>query len=102
MFMLHKVFLFVLVLLGCMSEMLSAPVKVTEAVVPDAAKDVKAIDEKVRKKSNNSNLNSSLFDYDDYSDDCLFENIITVLISLFRMNPLRTRMSWIRKLLVTS
>ena len=53
MFMLHKVVLFVLVLLGCMSEMLAAPVKLTEAVVSDAAEGVHAAtdDDEVRLKS---------------------------------------------------
>ena len=49
MFMLHKVVLSVLVLLGCMSKMLAAPVKLTEVVVSDAAEDGKAVDE-VREK----------------------------------------------------
>ena len=48
MYLLCKVVLFVLVLLGCMSEMLAGPVKLTEAVVSDAAEDTKAVDEKVR------------------------------------------------------
>ena len=42
MYLLYKVALFILVLLGCMSEMLAAPVKFTEAVVSNAAESVKA------------------------------------------------------------
>ena len=57
MYLLCKV-LFILVLLGCVSEMLAAPVKLREAVVRDVVEDAKAVDEKVReKKSNNCNLN---------------------------------------------
>ena len=58
MYLLYKV-VFILVLLGCVSEVLAAPVKHREAVVvSDAVEDTKAVDEKVReKKSNNCNLN---------------------------------------------
>ena len=56
MYLLYKV-VFILVLLGCVSEMFAAPVKLREAVVSDAAEN-KAVDEKVREqKSNNYNLN---------------------------------------------
>ena len=56
MYLSRKVEIF-LVLLGCVSEMLAAPVKLREAVVSDAAEDVKSVDEKVREKlSNNYNL----------------------------------------------
>ena len=57
MHLLHKGVVFILVLLGCVSEILAAPVKLREAVVSDAAEDVKSVDEKVREKlSNNYNL----------------------------------------------
>ena len=57
MYLLHKVVLFILVLLGCISEMLAAPVKLAEAAVGDAAEGAKAVDKKVRKKKSNCNLN---------------------------------------------
>ena len=53
MHLLYKV-VFILVLLGCVSEMLAAPVKLREAVVSDAAEDAEAVhngDKKVRLKS---------------------------------------------------
>ena len=57
MYLLYKV-VFILVLLGCVSEMLAAPVKLREAVISDVVEDAEAVDEKVReKKSNNCNLN---------------------------------------------
>ena len=49
MYLLYKV-VFILVLLGCESEMLAAPVKHREAVVSDAAENNKAVDEKVRER----------------------------------------------------
>ena len=57
MYLLYKV-IFILVLLGCVSEMLVAPVKLRDTVVSDVVEDAKAVDEKVReKKSNDCNLN---------------------------------------------
>ena len=57
MYLLYKV-VFILVLRGCVSEMLAAPVKFREAIISDVVEDAKAVDEKVReKKSNNCNLN---------------------------------------------
>ena len=50
MYLLYKVVVFILVLLGCVSEMLAAPAKLREAVVSDAVKDAKAVDEKVRER----------------------------------------------------
>ena len=49
MYLLYKV-VFILILLGCISEMLAAPVKLREAVVGDAAENNKAVDEKVRER----------------------------------------------------
>ena len=49
MYLLYKV-VFILILLGCISEMLAAPVKLREAVVSDAAENNKAVDEKVRER----------------------------------------------------
>ena len=51
MYLLYKVVVFVLVLLGCVSELLAAPVKHRDAVVSDAAEDAKAVhdgDQEVR------------------------------------------------------
>ena len=53
MYLLCKV-VFILVLLGCVSEMLAAPVKHREAVVSDTVEDAKAVhngDKEVRLKS---------------------------------------------------
>ena len=53
MFLLCKV-VFILVLLGCVSEMLSVPVKLRDTVVSDAVEDAKAVrndDKEVRLKS---------------------------------------------------
>ena len=49
MYLLYKV-VFILILLGCISEMLAAPVKLREAVVSDAAENNKVVDEKVRER----------------------------------------------------
>ena len=48
MYLLCKVVIFLLVLLGCISEMLAAPVKLREAVISDVVEDAKAVGEKVR------------------------------------------------------
>ena len=52
MYLLCKVVVFILVLLGCVSEMLAAPVKLREAVVGDAVEDAEAAaaDDEVRLK----------------------------------------------------